>query len=86
MRAVANNNPEGLVISAQVEEFLRNGGAVQSIPLGLGSQTPENTNRAKTEFENRQAIKKTNSDLFEPGIFNPNSAASKKAYSRGGKA
>lgn len=90
MRAIANNNPEGLVIAAQVEAFLRNGGAVQTIPNGLGSETLADFTQAqvrvKTEFENRQAIKKSTGEFFIPGVFNPNSVASKKAYSRGGKA
>lgn len=88
MRAIANNNPEGLVIAAQVETFLRNGGAVRTIPTGVGSETPVDSmqERKKTEFENRMAIKKSTGDCFVPGVFNPKSAASKKAYSRGGKA
>lgn len=88
MRAIANNNPLGDVVAEQVEAFLSNGKQIQLIPLGVGSETPVtcDNERRKTEFENRMAIKKSNGDFFTPGVFNPNSAASKKAYSRGGKA
>lgn len=83
MRAIANNNPLGDVVAEQIEVFLRNGKQIQLIPLGVGSETPVTcyNERRKTEFENRMAIKKSTGDCFVAGVFNPNSAASKKAYS-----
>lgn len=80
MRAVSNNNPEAKLVSAQVAEYLRTGGRVSVIPFGIGSETP-----VLNEQENRAAIKKSTGDCFVPGVFNPHSEASRKAYSRGGK-
>jgi len=79
MRAVYNN-PDAKLVSAQVAEYLRTGGKVSVIPFCIGSETP-----VLSEQQNRAAIKKQTGDCFVPGVFNPHSEASRKAYSRGGK-
>lgn len=73
-RAVNNTNPLADSIKAQQAAYLAAGNVIKVIPLGQGSQTQTSNTRPAS----------TNNDIFQPGIFNPNSEATLKSYARGG--
>lgn len=73
-RAVNNTNPNHDQIKADQSAYLAAGNAINTIPLGQGSRTPDAPTRPAS----------TNNDIFQPGVFNPHSEATLKSYARGG--